>query len=199
MVVKKPCACGGTKRPGGQRCEECWTRAQPAAVREKAATARLLAVHPDLRAARVPKEAWPAGRRWCSGCQTFVLLKDCGMYATRCRTCTNKVAHASSLERTYVIRDAVTGAERPFTVADYEALMVLQDGRCASCNQPSKSKRLAVDHDHATGLVRGLLCPGDDWGCNTKVIGKIDRDPDPLAMIERLRQYYLAPPASRLG
>ena len=33
-----------------------------------------------------------------------------------------------------------------------------QDGRCAICCREQDSKRLAVDHDHHTGQVRGLLC-----------------------------------------
>ena len=45
------------------------------------------------------------------------------------------------------------------TVADYERLLTYQGGVCAICKRPPKEeKRLAVDHDHKTGLIRGLLC-----------------------------------------
>lgn len=44
-------------------------------------------------------------------------------------------------------------------VEAYEALLVLQGGRCAICGDPEKDDwDLAVDHDHRTGVVRGLLC-----------------------------------------
>ncbi len=48
------------------------------------------------------------------------------------------------------------------TLADYDEMFRLQDGRCAICRCGS-SKRLHVDHNHETGLVRGLLC----YLCNT--------------------------------
>lgn len=38
---------------------------------------------------------------------------------------------------------------------EHQALVEKQQGRCAICNRPVK---LMVDHDHLTGLVRGLLC-----------------------------------------
>lgn len=49
----------------------------------------------------------------------------------------------------------------------YEALMSAQDGSCATCGLKtaghSRSDHLFVDHCHATGRVRGLLC----HRCNT--------------------------------
>lgn len=45
------------------------------------------------------------------------------------------------------------------TVADYDALLEAQRGGCAVCGyEPAIDKPLQVDHDHATGAVRGLLC-----------------------------------------
>lgn len=50
---------------------------------------------------------------------------------------------------------AVYGLE----VGDYERMYQEQGGTCAICQRATGArKRLAVDHDHDTGLVRGLLC-----------------------------------------
>lgn len=45
------------------------------------------------------------------------------------------------------------------TIEDYENMLLKQKGVCAICHQLPKSKnRLHIDHDHDTGLIRGLLC-----------------------------------------
>lgn len=44
---------------------------------------------------------------------------------------------------------------------DYERLLKEQDGGCAICGTKDprqRSEYFHVDHDHATGIVRGLLC-----------------------------------------
>jgi hypothetical protein len=42
--------------------------------------------------------------------------------------------------------------------AEYARLLAAQGGHCALCPNTPKTRRLHVDHDHATGKVRGLLC-----------------------------------------
>ncbi len=47
----------------------------------------------------------------------------------------------------------------------FDALLLAQSGRCASCGDAFSAapKSLHVDHCHSSGEVRGLLC----GGCNT--------------------------------
>jgi hypothetical protein len=55
---------------------------------------------------------------------------------------------------------------------DYEALLEQQEGRCAICARfPLPDVPLNLDHDHATGKPRGLLCRR----CNTG-LGMFDDD-----------------------
>jgi hypothetical protein len=52
------------------------------------------------------------------------------------------------------------------SLIDYEQMFDEQGGRCAICENLPIVKVLEVDHDHATGKVRGLLC----GNCN-KMLG----------------------------
>jgi hypothetical protein len=51
--------------------------------------------------------------------------------------------------------DDGSGLSRP---EKHAALYRLQCGRCAICGGDFPSKKLLGDHDHQTGLLRGLLC-----------------------------------------
>ena len=56
------------------------------------------------------------------------------------------------------------------SIEDWEVLFKNQNGLCAICEQPQavclngELKRLAVDHCHLTGKVRGLLCDNCNKG-----------------------------------
>jgi len=64
------------------------------------------------------------------------------------------------------------------TLSQYNEMSRLQDHKCAICRQPESTGasgqliKLAVDHDHKTGKIRGLLCQR----CN-KAIGLLGDSP----------------------
>jgi hypothetical protein len=62
----------------------------------------------------------------------------------------------------------------------YDELLERQSGNCAVCLRPESefNVRLAVDHDHISGEVRGLLCRY----CNHRLVGR-HRDPELLRRI----------------
>lgn len=71
--------------------------------------------------------------------------------------------------------DALTPAERArvrrlwryrLTVAQYDEMLRRQRGACALCLRPPATRPLEVDHDHASGRVRGLLC----FHCNKHLL-----------------------------
>lgn len=69
-------------------------------------------------------------------------------------------------------RHKKTVSKYGITPERYAALMQEQGGACAICRQTcAMGRRLSVDHDHATGAVRGLLC----GGCNV-AIGRFGDD-----------------------
>lgn len=69
------------------------------------------------------------------------------------------------------------------TIEQYDNLLAKQKGCCAICDRPAESfsTRLAVDHNHATKEIRGLLCTY----CNHRVIGR-HRDGD---LLRRMADY----------
>lgn len=86
-----------------------------------------------------------------------------------------KVAKKNARERASTRRLRPSRREvhwKSLPVAEYNALHDGQDGKCAICREPETAahqsgqlKTLAVDHDHETGKIRGLLCSR----CNTAI------------------------------
>ncbi len=70
-----------------------------------------------------------------------------------------------------------TVAAYGLTTDEHAQMLKSQGGVCALCKSTCRTgKALAVDHDHATGKVRGLLCSSCNLG-----IGKLKDSPDIIA------------------
>lgn len=186
-TARKPCIEAGCERPkrkGVHRCVWHWLILQPIEAQVYAANwrrERAEAREGYEYRARVPKSEWPEGGRWCAGCQAFI--PEIYIRGSRCRAHASQAAHASHVARTYEI-----------SPEEYEALLEWQGGVCYVCGKTPRVRRLAVDHDHRTGAVRGLLCANDDWGCNKALALPLND----LAAAERLLAYVQQSPLERM-
>lgn len=73
------------------------------------------------------------------------------------------------------------------TITEYEAFLDYQDGTCALCPATPTLRALAVDHDHVTGAIRGLLC----LRCNKYKVGNLS-----FETVSAILDYMRYPPAT---
>lgn len=178
MSKAKPCPkpdCGRPKMKGKQSCLYHWLLRQSSDVQAAYARQRLAAWGAEPLRARVPADQWPDGERWCAGCQSYVPL----FYVTgsRCKACASMASHAARLVKTYGIDEV-----------EHARIWKLQGERCGICKNKPASIRFAVDHDHQTDEVRGILCKR----CNHDLLGGAH---DSVEVLWRAITYLLFPPA----
>jgi hypothetical protein len=113
------------------------------------------------RAPKRPAALAPPGTKWCPDCEQYRAVEAFGKNrASRdgltgyCLPC-HAARGAASRERNGGHRNYHLKRRYGITAAEYDALLADQDGLCAVCRERPAAH---VDHDHAFGQVRGLLC-----------------------------------------
>lgn len=104
----------------------------------------------------------------------------------RCVTCWREVKK----ERAAVSRQRRLDKGFGITPEEYQRIKDHQGGMCICgtwTGYNGNTRPLSVDHDHKTGLVRGLLCKH----CND-LLGRVKDDPQ---YFTRMVEYLLSPPA----
>ncbi len=139
------------------------------------------------------------GGRAAVRCKGRTTTHDPDTLLFTCDTCDRpvKVTKAGFAYSHYPLKDASKTDNRHSTYIlntygitgeQYEALLAHQGGVCFICQKKPLSKRLAVDHDHTDGWVRGLLCRR----CNHRLLGSAH---DGTAILLRAVDYLNNPPA----
>jgi hypothetical protein len=114
-------------------------------------------------------------RQWKLANPEKVAAREARYRASGRKSLSNRKSH---LKRTFGI-----------TLDDYDRMLQEQGGGCALCGRPPRPDiALHVDHEHATGRMRGLLC----FRCNN-ALGDLDDDPSLLLAASR----YVSPPEER--
>jgi Recombination endonuclease VII len=129
------------------------------------------------------------GRRKCPVCEERRLEQNriCSCGAPREK---GKKKCDACLERANQRRQLRATCRRfGITVEQYEAMLRIQGGRCAVCRNQPRTRRLAIDHDHQTMAVRGLLC----HRCNRGILGHAN---DSVDLLRRAVEYLERPPAN---
>ena len=97
----------------------------------------------------------------CSKCGDTKSLDQMYKYQ-QCRTCYNayqKAYKRRNKKKCYTfVASATLKRKYGISLSQYDELFEAQNGLCAICCKTQKKKRLAVDHNHETGEIRGLLC-----------------------------------------
>ena len=97
----------------------------------------------------------------------FYLIR--GRHATVCKRCNIERLQTSYKADPSKHRIGQLRREFGLSPEKYEDMLCAQDGKCSICRLCFSQQKRAphVDHDHATGKVRALLC----HGCNTALGG----------------------------
>lgn len=147
--------------------------AQPLGVIRDAELARQLGVtHSAVgyarRRRRIPAVKFVAkyDQSKCSGCQMMLPAADFNTdrhtpngLARYCRSCQKPKRAMQYQQNKGTHRAAARRRKFGMDAAEYDRRLQAQHGVCAICKAPPEDGEvLCVDHEHNTGLVRGLLC-----------------------------------------
>lgn len=144
-------------------------------------------------------------RTMCKGLPEFVVCSTCKIqksisnfyhyktdrqglnsYRAECKTCMKRKSRLK-YEQKHPDAKKNQALKNTFgiTLADYNEIFRNQEGKCKICDTPQTNltKALAVDHNHATGRIRGLLCHDCNLG-----IGFLKEQP---ALFDKAKAYLI--------
>jgi hypothetical protein len=156
-------------RPDGLSfyCKSCFAEKDKKGYRRRRlAQGKTLREHPEV----------PDGYKYCSSCKQIKPHSEwhraryqAGGLAPYCKECKKVKGSESYFKRKYGL-----------TREQVEAMSASQGGKCLICRE---GRAEHVDHDHATGEVRGMLC----FSCNA-AIGHLKEKPDVMTRAIRYVQ-----------
>jgi len=126
----------------------------------------------------------------CKQCSTTKPVSDFGIriwgsngigYHLRCKDCMN--ARRRELHDKDKNRNELLKARFGIDLSEYNQMFIAQNGCCAICEKPQSAEKrnFSVDHDHKTGIIRGLLCEN----CN-RALGQFK---DSTIILDKAKEY----------
>jgi hypothetical protein len=120
-------------------------------------------------------------RRYCRECAATLYKRDYASRPDYHKKRSSDWAKKNPEKRKLIQKNADLMQLYGISLVDYEARKASQGGQCKICGGPLSPG--CVDHCHATGRIRGILCTG----CNTGIGGLKDSIPNLLSAIAYLK------------
>lgn len=130
-------------------------------------------------------------KKYCGKCHTWKAHSEFHRQAAKpdncaayCKLCSNSLRKERPVSRLSRLARGLM-YKYGLTLREYEAMLEAQGAACAICavSWCPTGRVFAVDHDHNTGAIRGLLC----MACNT-AIGALQDSPARMASAIRYLQ-----------
>jgi hypothetical protein len=111
------------------------------------------------------------------------------MYHEECRPAGGRSSKLTMEQRKRNARSAALKTRYGVDADEWDEVLRKQGGVCAGCGKPppKSGRSLHTDHDHKTGVFRGILC----WQCNSSVL----RRGVTARVLRNLADYLDNPPA----
>lgn len=100
----------------------------------------------------------------------FRRIGNSGAYCAACKYARDSVKPRDKAKYHIIYKNSSLKALYGIDHDQYLKMLKEQKGLCAICGYPPHKKKLHVDHDHKTKMVRKLLC----HGCNTGIGSLMD-------------------------
>lgn len=136
---------------------------------------------------------------WCIDCQKTgfqagkLQSSDEELNGHMCPLCDTEIrGHKNRRFCSTKCKDRVAALRKKFglNVEQYRKMVEATNGHCPLCN--CRVRKWAVDHNHQTGLVTGVVCTA----CNVGILAASRHEP---ARAEALARYLASTPAEKLG
>lgn len=136
--------------------------------------------HAAHRSCIACEELHASGRKRCGRCRDvkghasfYVRPKRPDGYDSRCRSCRSEESRVRNADpdKKRINRDKKLRLKYGIGADHVDEMLRQQQGACGICGTTDNADRFHVDHNHATGAVRALLC----FHCNA-LLGHVKED-----------------------
>lgn len=103
-----------------------------------------------------PEDFYPSDPGWCKGCRYIYNKENRHKFRERDKAYAKEYRKLNPEKVKQTDRNCKLKKAYGITIEEFDSMLEAQGNRCKICRE--SSEKFHVDHDHKTGIVRGILC-----------------------------------------